>query len=280
MKKTGKIWSSLLIVPFILIVACSGGGEMETPKITYKSLNDIPDSAWEALSKKKIYFGHQSVGFNIIDGIQDLKKDYPKIKLNIVETSDPKDFNAGIFGHSRVGKNKEPDSKTADFLGFLENGIAKQADAAALKFCYVDVTADTDVQKVFDGYVQTTDALKAKYPNLKLIHFTVPLKTINTSWKTWLKKTMGKTDIWEYTENVKKNQYNDLMIAKYKGKEPVVDIAAIESTKPDGSRNTYDYDGKTYYVMVPEYTYDGGHLNEDGRKRVAAAFLVTLVNEI
>jgi lysophospholipase L1-like esterase len=91
---------------------------------------------------------------------------------------------------------------------------------------------------------------------------------------------MGKTDIWEYTENVKKNQYNDLMIAKYKGKEPVVDIAAIESTKPDGSRNTYDYDGKTYYVMVPEYTYDGGHLNEDGRKRVAAAFLVTLVNEI
>ena len=253
---------------------------METPKTTYKSLNDIPDSAWEALSQKKIYFGHQSVGFNIIDGIQDLIKEYPKIKLNIVETRDPKDFNTGILSHSRVGKNTDPASKTADFSIFLDNGIGKLADAAALKFCYVDVTADTDVQKVFDTYVQTTDAIKAKYPDLKLIHFTVPLTTIKTSWKTWLKKTMGKKDIWEYTENIKKNQYNDLLIAKYNGKEPVVDIAAIESTKPDGSRNTYDLDGKSYYVMVPEYTYDGGHLNEVGRKRVAAAFLVTLVNEI
>ncbi|WP_419663454.1 hypothetical protein [Desulfosarcina variabilis] len=253
---------------------------METQKTTYKNLNDIPDSAWEALSQKKIYFGHQSVGFNIIDGIKDLMKEYPKIKLNIVETSEPKDYNAGILGHSKVGKNTDPASKTADFSRFLDKGIAKQADAAALKFCYVDVTADTNVQKVFDDYVQTMDAVKAKYPDLKLIHFTVPLTTIKTSWKTWLKKTMGKKDIWEYTENVKKNQYNDLLVAKYKGKEPIVDIAAVESTKPDGSRNTYDYDGKTYFSMVPEYTYDGGHLNEVGRKRVAAEFLVTLVNEI
>ncbi|XPS85751.1 hypothetical protein Dvar_37690 [Desulfosarcina variabilis str. Montpellier] len=279
MKKC-RSWSSLLILPFFLIIACSGGGEMETQKTTYKNLNDIPDSAWEALSQKKIYFGHQSVGFNIIDGIKDLMKEYPKIKLNIVETSEPKDYNAGILGHSKVGKNTDPASKTADFSRFLDKGIAKQADAAALKFCYVDVTADTNVQKVFDDYVQTMDAVKAKYPDLKLIHFTVPLTTIKTSWKTWLKKTMGKKDIWEYTENVKKNQYNDLLVAKYKGKEPIVDIAAVESTKPDGSRNTYDYDGKTYFSMVPEYTYDGGHLNEVGRKRVAAEFLVTLVNEI
>lgn len=253
---------------------------METPKTTYKNLNDIPDSAWEELSQKKIYFGHQSVGFNIIDGIQDLMKEYPKIKLNIVETSESKDFNAGILGHSRVGKNTDQVSKTADFSSLLENGIGKLVDGAALKFCYVDVTAATDVQKVFDDYVQKTDAIKAKYPDLKIIHFTVPLTTIKTSWKTWLKKTMGKKDIWEYADSTKRNQYNELLRNKYTSKEPIVDIAAVESTKPDGSRNTYDFDGKSYYAMVPEYTYDGGHLNEVGRKRVAAAFLVTLVNEI
>jgi hypothetical protein len=280
MKAKGKFWYSLLIITFFMIAACSGGGEMEKKKATYNSLKDIPDTAWETLSKKKIYFGHQSVGYNIIDGIKDLMKEYPKIKLNIVETNDPKDFNAGVLAHSRVGKNTDPASKTAEFSKFLEQGIGNQADAAALKFCYVDVTDKTDVQKVFDDYVKTTDALKAKYPDLKLIHFTVPLTAVKTSWKTWIKKVMGKKDIWEYTGNVKKNQYNDLLIAKFKGKEPVVDIATVESTKPDGSRNTYEYEGKTYYSMVPEYSDDGGHLNEVGRKLVAAEFLITLVNEI
>ena len=277
MEKQSNI--SMLIVTLFSAFLISCGGEMEK-KGTYKNLNDIPDRAWEELSKKKIYFGHQSVGFNIIAGIEDLMKEYPKIKLNIVETSDPKDFGSGVFAHSRVGKNTEPTSKTAEFYSFLEQGIAKQADAAALKFCYVDVNSKSDVQKVFDDYVKTIDSLKTKFPDLKLIHFTVPLTTIQTSWKTWIKKIMRKKDIWEYTENVKKNHYNDLLIAKYKGKEPVFDIAMVESTKPDGSRNTYEYNGKTYYSMMPAYTDDGGHLNEIGRKKVAAEFLVTLVNEI
>ena len=280
MKERGRIWKLLLIIPFFLIVACSGGDEMQTPKATYKNLSDIPDSAWEELSKKKIYFGHQSVGFNIIDGIQDLMKEYPKIKLNIVETSDPKDFGSGIFAHSRVGKNTEPATKTAEFSSFLEQGIAKQADAAALKFCYVDVTSTSDVQKVFDDYVQTVEAVKAKNPNLTVIHFTVPLTKIQKPWKLLIKKVLGKEDVGKKTDNVKRNQYNNLLIAKYKGNAPVFDIAAIESTKPDGSRNTFEYEGKPYYFMVPEYTDDGGHLNEAGRKRVAAEFLVTLVNEI
>jgi len=33
----------------------------------------------EKLSQKKIYFGHQSVGFNIIDGIKDIMKENPQI---------------------------------------------------------------------------------------------------------------------------------------------------------------------------------------------------------
>ena len=253
---------------------------MEQKKITYRSIKDIPDAAWEKLSQKKIFFGHQSVGFNVIAGIEDLMKEYRKIKLNIVETSDPKDFGSGVFAHSRVGKNTEPASKTAEFSNFLEQGIAIQAETAALKFCYVDVTSKSDVQKVFENYVKTADALKAKYPDLKLIHFTAPLTKIQTSWKTWIKNIMGKKDIWEYSDNIKRNQYNELLVKKYKGKETVFDIARVESTKPDGSRNTYEYNGKNYYSMVPEYTNDGGHLNEIGRKRVAAEFLVTLVNEI
>ena len=269
----------IILTTIMLTISCSGG-EMEQKKTTYASLKDIPDAAWEKLSQKKIFFGHQSVGFNIIDGIQDLMKEYPKIKLNIVETSDSKKFNSGIFAHSRVGKNTEPDTKIADFAKYIDQGIGRKADAAALKFCYVDIMSKNDVQQVFDEYVKVVEDLKTRHPNLTIIHFTAPLTANQTSWKTWIKKIMGKKDIWEYTDNVKRNQYNELLVAKYMGKEPVFDIAAIESTKPDGARNTYEYDGKTYNSMVPEYTGDGGHLNEQGRKQVAAQLLITLINEI
>lgn len=241
-------------------------------------LSEISDAEWEALSKKKIYFGHQSVGYNIIAGIQDLIKEHPQIKLNIVETTDLKDFNSGLLAHSKVGKNREASTKTSEFSNILKNGIAEHADAVALKFCYVDVTSESDVQNVFDDYVKTINSLKTQYPDLIFIHFTVPLTTIKSSWRTWIKKAIGKNNIFEHTDNVFKNKYNDLLIAKYKGKDPIVDIAMIESTKPDGLRNTYEYNSKTYYSLVPAYTYDGGHLNETGRKRVATEFLIILAN--
>ena len=59
-------------------------------------------------------------------------------------------------------------------------------------------------------------------------------------------------------------------------KKPLFDLAAIESTAPDGTRASFVRDGKTYYQMVSDYTHDGGHLNELGQKRVAEQLLVFL----
>jgi hypothetical protein len=61
-----------------------------------------------------------------------------------------------------------------------------------------------------------------------------------------------------------------------KARTPILDIAAIESTKPDGSRQSFELDGVTYFSMVPEYTTDGGHLNEIGRKIVAEQFVAAV----
>jgi hypothetical protein len=68
----------LLILTAIMATISCSGGEMEQKKVTYSSLKDIPDAAWEKLSKKKIYFGHQSVGFNIIDGVQGFDEGIPQ----------------------------------------------------------------------------------------------------------------------------------------------------------------------------------------------------------
>jgi len=70
-----------------------------------------------------------------------------------------------------------------------------------------------------------------------------------------------------------------MLLNKYKGKESIFDIAKIQSTFPDGTRSIFTKDGKTYYSMVPEYSYDGGHLNELGRKKVAEQLLVLFANQ-
>jgi len=251
---------------------------MSEKEFVFKTLHDVSQSAWDNLSEKKIFFGHRSVGNNIIAGIMDLVQQHPKIKLRIVETNDPADFNAPLFGHAKNGENQDPSSKIAGFASALNKGIGNKADIAFFKFCFVDIIDKTDIQKVFGDYVNTMSYLKNKYPKTIFIHVTVPLSVTRTTIKTWIKKIMGKKKIWEYDHNVRKNQFNDLLRDEYGDKEPIFDLARAESTFPDGRRSTFTKEGNSYYSLVPDYTRDGGHLNELGRKKVAEQLLILLAN--
>lgn len=77
-------------------------------------------------------------------------------------------------------------------------------------------------------------------------------------------------------DNIKRNELNELIRQEYAGKEPLFDIAAIESTLPDGSRAFFSDHGKVYDYLSPDYSSDGGHLNPEGRRRVAEQLLITL----
>lgn len=272
---------TVLMILVMILAACSGG-EMEKEKaenkVIYPVLTDVPDAVWNQLSSKKIYFGHQSVGFNIMDGVQDLMRENPKIKLNVVESTQSKDISPGTWLHSKVGQNRDPQSKMDDFEKFLEAGIGNKADVAMLKLCYVDITVDTDVNKVFTQYKEKMEIIQKKYPKLRMVHFTVPLTVSKTTWKTQLKKMIGKTDLHEFANNIKRNQYNALILQEYQGKALVLDLAAIESTQPDGIRQSFELKDVIYYSLYPGYTTDGGHLNDVGRKKVAEQLLLLLVN--
>ena len=250
---------------------------MAEEKVHFTSIKDIPESTWSKLSRKKIFFGHQSVGFNIIDGLKDLMKENPQIKLNIVETSNPSDFNHPLFAHVRVGKNMNPKSKIDAFADFMQKGIGNKADIAFFKFCYVDVMAGTDSQKVFDDYKKSMSNLTKKYPKTIFVHVTVPLKQKQTGPKAWIKKIIGRP-LSGVDDNIKRKQFNELLKKEYNGKEPVFDLAKVESTHPDGRTETFTKDGDIFYSLVPDYTYDGGHLNETGRKLAAEQLLVLLAN--
>lgn len=280
-----RLWriKSLLIIFFLAIFlnTCNGGKMPE--KTTHSpSIKDITDSAWKKLSEKTIYFGHQSVGFNIIDGIKDVMKENPQIRLNIVETNDPSEFNTHLFAHSKVGKNMDPKSKIDAFANFMEKGIGEKTDIAFFKFCYVDITAGTDIDKVFDDYKSTMARLKGIFPEMRFIHTTVPITFKPTGIKGWIrkgknliKKIIGRP-VFDYLDNVNRNRFNEMVRKEYNGKEPIFDLAKIESTFPNGTRSSFIKDGKTYYSLVSDYTHDGGHLNEKGRKIIAEQLLIFL----
>jgi len=266
----------LMIIILFTNITCIGK-DMHKQNYIFPSINDIQESSWEKMSGYKIYFGHQSVGYNIIDGIEDILKENDKIHLNIVETDDAKDFIAPLFGHSRVGRNTQPISKVDAFSSFIEDGIGDKADLVFFKFCYIDFNAESDINKIFNYYKAKMSYLKEVYPKTTFVHVTVPLKTCQTGLKAAVKKILGKP-LWGYDDNIKRNQFNDLLRKEYGKEKMLFDLALIESTFPDGSRNVHQKDGQSFHSLVPAYTYDGGHLNEKGRRIVAEQLLIFLAN--
>lgn len=238
-----------------------------------KSTATVSDAVLEKVAGKKIFFGHQSVGFNIIDGIGDIAKEKPGIRMNIVKTSDPDEFKSAIFGHSTVGENDDPASKVRDFARYMEKGLGNKVEIAFYKYCYIDINKTSDVDKIFSAYKETMGRLKKEYPKTRFVHVTVPLTVTKFSVKGFIKKMMGKED-----NNIKRNRFNDMLHAEYGGKEPVFDLAKVESTYPSGERCTFTEGGKRYFSLVPDYSDDGGHLNEKGRREVAAELLKVLAS--
>lgn len=274
-RETNLILFSLTCL--FILTACNGGS-MADQKVILPSIKDVPASAWAKLAEKKIYFGHQSVGYNIMEGEKDLMKEYSQIKLNVIETTDPSDFDRPIFGHSRNGANADPKSKTQAFTEFIRKDIGDKVDIAFFKFCYVDIGKGADFKSVFKDYKTKMAQLEKDYPSIIFIHITVPLVVTKTSWKTWVKEVLGRGDLYEYAGNIERNEYNDLVRKEYEGKAPLFDLARIESTYPDGTRSTFSSRGKAFSSLVPEYTKDGGHLNEQGREVVAEQLLILLAH--
>lgn len=260
-----------LSAAFVLVVtlSVSEGGNMVNRNAQSQSLsNGAIEDVLKAVAGKKIFFGHQSVGFNILEGINDIVGENPAVELNIVKTADTAAFDSPVFAHNTVGLNDDPRSKLRDFENQLQKGIGNNADIAFFKFCYIDVHRGSDVKKLFSEYKDTMGRLKKDYPQTTFAHVTVPLTTPTPPLKAFVKRLMGKQE-----NNINRNLFNDMLLKEYEGKEPIFDLAKYESTYANGSRAVSSVGGTSYYSLVPEYTDDGGHLNRKGRKTVALEFL-------
>ncbi|MCP9442468.1 MAG: hypothetical protein NNA20_07725 [Nitrospira sp.] len=223
---------------------------------------------WERLSRKRICFGHQSVGQNLIDGLVSSGEG----RLTVVESSHPETFRRPVFAHFRIGQNRDPLAKFKNFESVLMGGVGKSVDVAFFKLCYVDITAQTDERSLFETYHHMMDRLARTYPAVTFFHVTVPLRRMESGVVSWLKDKWRGNDQ-ERIAQAKRHAYNELLRAAYGSSGRLFDLAEAEATYPDGRLSAVRYRGETIPHLVSEYTYDGGHLNEMAAERIAARLL-------
>lgn len=230
----------------------------------------IPDAAdWRRLSELRIAFGHQSVGYNLLDGIAALATD-AAVPLRIVETREP--FSAPAIHHFRIGENGKPAGKLADFDALMKSGLAGSTDIALLKLCFVDFEAEIDSKQLAQQYIDELARLAAVYPRVVFVPVTAPLTTAQTGPKAWLKRLLGRTPA-GYVNNARRQLFNEALRDHYRsesGQSPLFDLAALESGY---QTNSVDYNGVRVEVLDPALTTDGGHLNTQGQHLLGGALV-------
>ena len=255
-----------LTVAGVLAVASVQPARADDPKVRH---------ALEALSSRRVFFGHQSVGVNLLDGVRALAA-REQVAIRVVEVPPAPAIEPGSIGHAFVGRNTDPESKLRDFERALASGAAAGVELAMVKLCFVDVTADADVARLFSEYQASMARVHAASPRTTIVHVTVPLTTVQGGLKGWVKRLLGRAPS-GFLENVHREEFNALLRAAYQGREPLFDLARVESTR-DGRAETVEWGGRVVPALLAELTDDGGHLNHEGQLRAARELVAVLAS--
>jgi hypothetical protein len=233
-------------------------------------------------ARLRVFFAHQSVGAALVEAVPEVYAERglpaPSVRLLTAppreRQSVPQDGPDGFLAHATFGQNGDPLAKIADFDARLRAGLGRELDVALMKLCYADVTSATDVVVVFAAYQRTVDGLARDFPNLTCLHVTTPVTT-EPGVRSRFRKALGRDPHTGPADNVARERLNAMVRREYPA-DRVFDLAAVESTGPDGDRSTGILRGRGYSSLHPRYAADAGHLNQSGAT-VAAARLLRVV---
>ena len=258
-------WWFLVTAMILVLSGCNESKQEEKSMIT---ATQISKSEWQALEKKRVVFGHQSVGQNILSGLERLAvRDGFKIDIH------ERRMEPALQGinHFRIGSNGDPKSKIRDFAAAINAGAAKGADVAMMKLCYADLNATTDARQLADDYITSLESLVQRHPGINFVAVTAPLMAVQTGPKAWIKRLIGKQPS-GYLDNARRAEFNTWLRERYLAAGRLFDLARVEA-EATGKSCRARVDGQAVQVLCSELTTDGGHLNERGQELVATAFL-------
>ena len=210
-----------------------------------------------ALRLRKVFFGHNSVGQNTIDG---MKRVASTLSIRSANSSN---LNAviGQLGTAPalveylIDNNGNPLAKINAFENAMKT-VGNRVDIAFMKLCYADFP--TNINNLIAAYEAAMNRLQRDFPSVLFIHITAPLYDWNASW-----------------DNASREQFNTWLRTTYKGR--VFDLATIESIRPNGTI-ALSRDNKTI-ALANEWTSDGGHLNESGANRMGSGLIGFLASQ-
>jgi len=277
-----RVLSLLIVASCAVLVLAYDLNQNEQP--ASMSPNEIPldDSTKEALQTivdSRVLFTHQSLGGNIMEGLEEIINETGLSSEGLVNTLDKPLPQGAAMVHLTPGKNGYPETKIDGFAQVIRGLDTFVPQVAGMKFCFVDFDPHTDVDQVLDYYKDSIETFKKERPEVVFAHVTVPLKERKENLKQRINRLLGRM-VWSDESNLKRAEFNQRLLEVFKG-DPIFDLARIESTKQDGSREQHRYKGRDYYSLAPEYTDDGAHLNALGKRVVAiemANFLSNTIN--
>jgi hypothetical protein len=221
-----------------------------------------------SLGSSRFFFGHQSVGRDVIAGLQEISPGLRVMQMNQVDSTV-----SGALLESNLGHNGNPASKDEAFLEAIA-GLGP-GDVAFYKYCYVDMSPNTEPAALFARYSATLDS--ADRTGIHTIAMTMPITSLAPAWKRWVKRGLGR--VTELELNSKRQLFNDMVRDRYEA-HVLIDIARLESTLEDGTRIAASVEGRSIEVLPSDYTDDGAHLNERGRRHVARGFIATVTGVV
>jgi hypothetical protein len=254
--KTGILLMILAVAA--MLTSCS---EVSKGGRLMPATDKVSADEWKIISQKRILFGHQSVGNNILSGVKTLAGE-AGVNLNIMDLRNARP-GYGII-HFNIGQNGDPRSKIKDFADTLKSGAAGGADIALMKLCYVDIKRDTDAKKLAEDYINSFESLGSQFPKTVFVAVTVPLMTVQSGPKAFVKRLLGR-ELDGYAENFSRQEFNTILRDSCGRQGRLFDLARYEA----GGAGSHNFKGQLIEVMNPAMSNDGGHLNSVGERIVA-----------
>ncbi len=214
----------------------------------------IPADALRKAQELRVVFGHESVGFDVIHGVQALSAADPeRYGVTVQPQIQPNWFSRSHgLGEFFFHNNGNATGKIDDFEGRVRGGFGDCVDVASMKLCYADMTERSDPQAIFDRWKESFEGLEKDYPKVRFVWWTVPVPQPSRC-------------------GDKRTAINDLIRAYVrKNGKLLLDVADIESHTPEGKEVKHP-DGSER--LFADYGRDaGGHLNDEGAQRVGRAW--------
>ena len=223
------------------------------------SFNEIiPQSYLDQARQLKVLFCHASVGGTVMNGMVGRRglADQNPVRYAIGRQENGEaawfDEHSGIIDISHT----QWPLKGSKVLGFdhhirnLGYGQAGRANVAFMKYCYIDWQPSTNVQKAWDEYKTTLEALEADYPQITFVWWTTAINTAGEA-----------GDVRE--------RFNQLMRDYCLSHDKVLfDLADIESHDLQDRPCQDDVGAEGLYAG---YAVDGAHPTGIGQTRLASA---------